>query len=391
MRYPLNEIKTIHNDTKNVSITTMATKLLEAFPKLTQDIPYQSTAIEGSPEEIVFSDLGINQKVLNVAVTNLAAFLLADNPGYVGRIPLHHAEHLGDNDTVEFLQHLAKWVRGTDYHSVTNLVYLAHYEAEYRKNRRMDTDNIVLPGDAECKVIIQLADALMKGLNSVQPFLYRLEGDAAFNAVVNKGDIDFLVGDTIYISRLGRTYSRDRYYLLICYLLIKESPDYKDKEINHVCLVSPSDCICYSVDIRQVDKAVLDVIHGCIYGPVENTVVETSISRKRRVTLVTLLVALIDAKDDHETAVKEIGHVCNTYVSVVVVQDERIRDSYIAAINHFGNPIPKDMGEDPFYHEGIQLLNQLLVMIETCREETVKEVRLSKELVQDIFNKALDF
>lgn len=392
MRYSYDDIKKFHDETKGLSITTMAIKLLETFPTLTQDVPYRQAHIEGCPEEIPFSDIGIHQKVLNVAVSNLAAFLLTSDIVNVTRIPVKWAQDHGDKDSKTFFQHLAKWIKGEDYRSVVNLVYLAHYETEFRKHRRMDSGNIVLPGKDQCEVIVQLANTLMKAMKEAKVLTHRVDAYCGYNEVVDKGDIDFLVGDTLYISRLGRVYSRDRYYLLICYVLMKHSLKYKEVPINHVCIVSPSDSVSYRVDIRQVPSDILSVVNDCIYGPTERLTVETVLSRKRRVTLTMTLVSLFDAKD-HDSVLYTITQTCTTYLpaSNLAMKNERIKQSFDAAVDYFSVPAPKEMEEEHYYYNGVNLLNQLLSDFENVEQKELKTVQLSSELTKDILNKALDF
>lgn len=392
MHYSSNDIQKIYETTKGKSMTEMSEVLVEAFPELLKGTPFKATNIKDSPEEIPFAGIGIAINVLTIAVNSLAAFLLTKDNAHVSHIVMNHAKQHADKGHEAWLAHIAKWVQGTDHRSVANLTHLAYYEAEIRFRRKVSFSNMVLPGDEEVSLITQLAKALMNAMGNPAQVLYRVDTDIEYNEVVKEGEVDFLVGDTLYITRLGRAYKRDRYLLLIAYLMVKQSEKYKDHIINHVSLVCPSEGVCNSVDIREVDETAMGVVADCIFGPQDIAVVETTISRKRRVTLAMSLVSLFDAKSQ-DAVIDELTLMCNMYLSSVKdeIDDPKVQGSFLAASSYFGKEKPLNVGDETYYMGGINLLNQLLVDIENIDEPESQVVRLSDELANDILSKALDF
>lgn len=267
MHYPLEKIKALHDEVKGYSVTALSTKLSAELPELTKDIHYQTDSLENDCEVDEHELSGIDETVLHIAVNNLAAFLLTGDAGEVTRAVFNWADHMGDENHRRFLQGIGEWIKDDSHQSVTNLVYLAYYEAEIRKHRKMSTGNTVLPGEKACKEIKKLADTLMTVMGQPKLLTSRVSDDAGYSNAVNKGNIDFLVGDTLYITRLGGVQPRDSYTLLICHALIKASPKYNAETINHVCLVNLLNGVSLRLGITQVDPSVLETIHACIYGP----------------------------------------------------------------------------------------------------------------------------
>lgn len=387
--YPYEDVKTLFESCRGCTIAQFAKQVRDVLGHRLNAVKFAEIPFPGRMlPPILIDDIDIDNTILMMSTINLASFLLfPDVELQFGRL-IQWAEKTKDPYLAETISLLVQRITGEDDTSIISMVHLAYYEAHLYRNRQIEGGNLVLPGQNDCKILLQLAKRAAGVLVSHPGLACKVGFTGGYSHTVNRGAVNFITDNAVWGLRLHsfRPKANDGLYLMIAYMLAKRSVQYKDTPLQFIRILNPVMGITYSLDMKSVDPQLLMILENGIYGPSYPDPSIITLSRQQQSRLVMAMVCLLDVRHQGSLSVAdEIHRLCP-----LTVDPSTAKLLYDPVVRHFVAPWPtKETAV--LFRKSILLLNQLFYYFDNPTAPLGITVTLAEDLVTDTLKKALDY
>lgn len=263
--YPYADIRRLYQENKErpCAVSSMASALLEICPLSDYQITYTDKPIDDFPGKMSFRPKS-KHALFTQAVKHLAFYILTAQLPPEWATPISKTAMSVDTEALHDIVNSLDEIKHSGALPVSAFIRMGKYMWPKDSMPYRLSQTLVLRED-EIGALTALTGLLIKEINGPDHLIVNID-DIGKDTTVNNLVIDFIGDDTLYLSRLRRTYTRDVYHLLLCYVALKQSPEYQDITINHLCMIGLSDGSTRRIDVNDIDPMVLNIVHSCLYG-----------------------------------------------------------------------------------------------------------------------------